>query len=341
MKRGMLVKAIVKYRVNAENHTTLGKVVPLPAPYVLLVDPVNVCNFKCKFCPTGNQKLIRSTGRYQGMLDFKLFTKIIDDLKDFDEPIRVLRLYKEGEPLLNPAFADMVKYAWKSKLVRKIDTTTNGALLNPTLNRKIIEAGLGQINISVNGVNSEQIYYYTKTRVDFDQYIANIKDLYENRGDCEISVKAIKENLSEEEQKRFFNIFGNISNRVALENLSPAWPDFTFDKSIKMNFVSGNYGQEIIERKVCPYIFYIMVVNSSGKASTCVGDWPNKLIVGDLKKQTVKEVWQGPLLTQHRIAHLEGHRKDNAFCGACQVVSHGTIDNLDPYVEEILRRMKQ
>lgn len=335
------MKAIVKYRVNAEDHVTLGKVAPLSAPYVLLVDPVNVCNFKCKFCPTGNHELIRTTGRYQGMLDFKLFTKIIDDLKDFDEPIRVLRLYKEGEPLLNPVFADMVEYAWKSKLVRKIDTTTNGALLNPTLNRAIIDAGLGQINISVNGVSAEQIYYYTRTKIDFDQYVANIRDLYENRGDCEISIKAIKENLSAEEQKRFFDIFGNISNRIALENLSPAWPDFKFDESMKMEFASGNYGQQIIERKVCPYIFYVMVVNSSGRASTCVGDWPNKLIVGDLTTQTVKEVWRGALLNEHRIAHLKGHRKDNAFCKVCQVVSHGTIDNLDAYAEEVLKRMKR
>lgn len=335
------MKAIVKYRVNAESHTTLGKVAPLSAPYVLLVDPVNVCNFKCKFCPTGNQELIRATGRYQGMLDFKLFTKIVDDLKEFNEPIRVLRLYKEGEPLLNPDFADMVKYARDSKLVRKIDTTTNGVLLNPTLNRKLISAGLGQINISVNGVSAEQIYYYTRTKIDFDQYVANIRDLYQNRGNCEVSIKAIKENLNEEERKRFFDVFGDISNRVALENLSPAWPDFKFDESIKMEFVSGNYGQEIVERKVCPYIFYIMVVNSSGKASTCVGDWPNKLIVGDLKTQTVKEVWQGLLLNQHRIAHLKGKRSDNAFCRVCQVVSHGTIDNLDPYADEILKRMEQ
>lgn len=321
-----------------ENHVELGKVVPLKQPYVLLIDPSNLCNFKCKFCPTGNKELIKSTGRYQGLLDFDLYKKVIDDLKEFSEPIRVLRLYKEGEPLVNPNFAKMIKYAKESGFVKKIDTTSNGALLNPKLNGEIIEAGLDQINISVNGISSEQIYYYTNTKVDFSEYVKNIRDLYENRGNCEISIKSIKENLTPDEQKRFFDIFGEISNRIVLENLSPAWPQFEFT-DIKMEFNSGNYGQEIIERKVCPYIFYIMVLNSDGRASTCVGDWPNKLIVGDSRIQSIKEIWQGKLLNEHRINHLKGKRNLNSFCGDCQVVSHGTLDNLDKYSDDILKRM--
>ncbi len=334
------MKASVKYRVNMEEHSVLGEVAPLSAPYVLLVDPSNLCNFRCKFCPTGNDQLIRSTNRYNGLLDFDLFKKIINDLNEFDEPVRVLRLYKEGEPLIHPKFPDMVKYAKDSGFIQKVDTTTNGALLNPELNRKIIQAGLGQINISVNGINSEQIYHYTKAKINFDTYVNNIKNLYENRGNCEISIKAIKENLSDDEQKKFFDIFGNICNRIVLEHLSPAWPKFEFANDIQKEFPCGNYGQEILERNICPYIFYIMVINSSGKASTCVGDWPNKLIVGDLKTESVKKVWQGELLNKHRIAHLKGRRNDNDFCGACQVVSHGTLDNLDEYAENILKRMQ-
>jgi MoaA/NifB/PqqE/SkfB family radical SAM enzyme len=331
---------VIKSRVNIENHITLGEAIPLKAPFVLLIDPCNLCNFKCKFCPSGNQQLIKKIGRYQGMLDFELYKKIIDDLNEFDEPIKTLRLYKEGEPLLNPRFADMIKYAKDSKLVRRIDTTTNGALLNPELNRKIISAGLSQINISVNGVSAEQIYYYTRTKIDFNKYIENIKDLYENRGNCEISIKSIKENLNENEQKIFFDIFGNIANRIFLENLSPAWPQFKFHQDIPSEFICGNYGQEIIHRKICPYIFYIMVINASGKASTCVGDWPNKLIVGDLKTQSVKNVWLGNILNTYRIMHLKGERVNCEFCRDCEVVSHGTIDNLDLYAEDILKRMK-
>jgi radical SAM protein with 4Fe4S-binding SPASM domain len=333
------VKAKIKYRVNMENHVELGEVAPLKAPFVLLIDPSNLCNYKCKFCPTGNRELIKSTGRYNGLLDFDLYKKIIDDIAEFDEPIKTLRLYKEGEPLVNPHFADMIAYAKKSGLVKRIDTTSNGALLNPKVNRAIIEAGLDQINISVNGVSTEQLEFYTQTKANFDEYVKNIKDLYENRGNCEISIKSIAENLTEDEQKKFFDIFGNISNRIVLEHLSPAWPQFKFHHDIKMEYTTGNYGQEVIERKVCPYIFYIMVVNSDGRVSTCVGDWPNKNILGDLRKQSVKEVWQGETLRMYQLAHLRGLRKYNHFCGDCEVVTYGTLDNMDKYANDILKRM--
>ena len=29
---------------------------------ILFVDPSSVCNFKCRFCPTGNHELIKKTG---------------------------------------------------------------------------------------------------------------------------------------------------------------------------------------------------------------------------------------------------------------------------------------
>lgn len=334
------MKAKIQNRIDAKHHVNLGKVVPLEIPFVLLIDPSSICNFRCKFCPTANRELIKKTGRYQGILDFEVFKKIIDDLKEFSEPIKVLRLYKQGEPLINPRFSDMVKYAKNSTRVLRVDTTTNGALLSPKINRQIIEAGIDQINISVNGVSSEQIYKFSRTKIDFKKYVDNIRDLYENKGKCEIYIKSIKDNLSLKEQEDFFNIFGNISDRIFLENLSPAWPTFEFDE-IKMKFDAGHYGQPIIKKQVCPYIFYIMVINSDGTTSLCVGDWKNQLGYGDVRKQSVKDIWLGDIINSYRIANLEGRRGDNAFCNACQVISHGTLENIDAYAKEIRKRIYQ
>lgn len=332
------MKAKIKTRVDEENHVILGEVLPLKTPFVLLIDPSSLCNFRCKFCPTGNQTLIRETGRYQGVLDFNLFKKIIDDLGEFSEPVKVLRLYKEGEPLINPHFSDMIKYARDSKRVLKIDTTTNGVLLNSKLNRQIAAAGLDQINISVNGVSSEQIYKFTNAKIDFEKYIDNIRDFYENKGNCEVYIKAIKQNLSPDEQAKFLDIFGNISDRIFFENLSPAWPEFEFD-GMDMKFSAGHYGQPIEARQVCPYIFYIMVINSDGKTSLCVGDWKHQLGYGDTRKQSVRDIWLGDIANSYRMAHLENRRGEIDFCKNCQVITHGTLDNIDKYAAEIKQKL--
>ena len=119
------MKAQIKPRINLEGRTPLETVIPLSTPFVVFVDPASACNFQCTFCPTGLRDMIRDTGRYQGAMRFELFTKIIDDLDAFERPIRVLRLYKDGEPFLNKRLADMIAYAKASGRVEYIDTTTN------------------------------------------------------------------------------------------------------------------------------------------------------------------------------------------------------------------------
>ena len=38
-------------------------VLPLNVPLVIFIDPSNVCNFKCIFCPTGDDKLLSKINR--------------------------------------------------------------------------------------------------------------------------------------------------------------------------------------------------------------------------------------------------------------------------------------
>ena len=48
----------------------------------------------------------------------------------------------------------MIEYARKSGKFETIDFTTNGTLLHPELNRKLIDAGLSRINISVEALDA-------------------------------------------------------------------------------------------------------------------------------------------------------------------------------------------
>ena len=230
---------------------------------------------------------------------------------------------------------------------------TNAPVNTVTYNKTAIEERTGnvyeaitimakranQINISINGVAKEHFMDLTKSRVDFEKFVDNIRDLYENKGQCEIYLKGIKENLSPKDQEKFFEIFGDLADRIYLEHLSPAWPGYQFD-NLEMKFDTGHYGQPILERKVCPYIFYIMVINSDGTVSLCVQDWSRKLVVGDTREQSVREIWQGEAINAHRIAHLEMKRKENPTCGVCSVMAHGVLDNIDAFAPQILEKMK-
>jgi radical SAM protein with 4Fe4S-binding SPASM domain len=333
------MKAANKPRINLENRTRLETVIPIPTPFVLFVDPASACNFRCSFCPTGDRELIRSTGRWQGAMDFDVFRKVIDDLAAFDSPLKVLRLYKEGEPLLNKRFSDMVAYAKQSGRVEYVDTTTNAYLLTPERSLEVIASGLDRINISVDGLSDKDYVKYTDTEVNFEKFVKNVKFFYENRKNCEVCIKMPGDLLSDAEKEFFFTTFGDIADRISLENFAPCWPEFDVEGNLGINITLGIYNNPIKEVDTCPYIFYSMAVNSDGSVSLCFLDWARKLPIGDVRTQSLLEIWQGEEMFNHRLAHLQGKRKDNQTCGSCGQLSHCLPDNIDPYVGELEKKL--
>jgi len=323
-----------------KERTRLETVIPLETPFILYVDPSSACNLNCSFCPCGGAHKELWTPEKQksiGIMDMDLFKKIVDDCNGFMDKIKVLRLYKEGEPLVNPHFAEMVAYAKESNRFIGIDTTTNGTLLNPKLNREIIKAGLTRIHISVEGLSSREYEDICGKKIDFDEFRANLKDLYDHKGDCHIFIKTIVENCSEldEEKKKekFYNLFGDICDEISFEHVAPCWPGF--DKQLYSEEV-GIYGNKVQECTVCPRLFYILTINSDGAASRCIVDWNRKMIFGDVHNNTVPELWK--MMDEYRIEHLKGNRRKMIGCDDCLEIETAAIDNIDKYRKELLEK---
>ena len=334
------MKAQIKPRINLEDRTRLEEVIPLPTPMILFVDPASACNFECSFCPTGDKALIKETGRFVGRMTLELFKKVIDDLKDFDRPIKVLRLYKDGEPFLNKNLAGMVAYAKASGRVDYIDTTTNGSLIDPGRVGPVIEAGLDRINISVDGLNRQQYLEFTKFDFDFDAFLQNLKWLYAHKGNCEIAIKIPGELLAKEQTQRFYELFGDYCDRISIENFAPCWPQFDVEDRTGVRITQGIYNQPITSTETCPYLFYSMSVNADGLVSSCFLDWGRKLIVGDARNDSLKEIWSSEAFDRLRLQHLEGRRSEHPVCGKCGQLTHCLPDSIDPYRQELLDRFK-
>lgn len=334
------MKAEIKPRIDLKNRTRLETVIPLRTPFIINIDPCDTCNFMCKFCPTGDRDLMRAThGRNHGPMDFELYKKIIDGICQFEDKVKVIRLYKDGEPLLNPHFADMVAYAKQSGCCNRVDTTTNATLLTPELSKKIIAAGLDRINISVEGVNNEQYLDFSKYKIDFNKFVQNIRFFYENRKQCEMVVKINGDILTEEQKQEFYNTFGDITDGIFIESIMDCWPEFKQEK-VTVNPERGIYGQKIEEVSVCPYVFYSFGINSNGTYSLCFLDWQRKLSLGNVNHRTPKEVWESDEFKQYQKLFLRGERKSHPICGKCGQLKQGQPDNIDCYAEEIIKRME-
>jgi hypothetical protein len=186
-------------------------------------------------------------------------------------------------------------------------------------------------------MDSEQYFSFSGRRVKFDELVENIRDLFGRRGDCEIIIKINGDVISADDQKRFLGTFGEIADGVFIEHVMSCWPQFDLEiRGVPAHKKLGVYGQPIKEVICCPYIFYSFSINSDGTASACFLDWERKLVIGDAKKQSIKEIWAGVQLRAHQLMMLRGERKGHPICGNCGQMSHGMPDNIDPYREMLL-----
>ncbi len=334
------MKAEVKPRINLEGRTPLQDVIPLSTPFVVFVDPASACNFQCPFCPTGHRDMIEETGRFQGVMKLDLFQKVIDDIGQFERPIKVLRMYKDGEPFLNKRLAEMIAYAKASGVIEYIDTTTNGSLITPERLGPVLEAGLDKINVSVDGMTNEQYKRFTGYDFDFAKFVEQIKWLDANKGNCEVVIKIPGELITEAQRQEFYDTFGDYCDRIFIENFAPCWPEFDVEAFTGVTITQGIYQHPISDTDTCPYIFYSISVNADGLVSSCFLDWGRKLIVGDVNQDSLKAIWHSDKMNELRLKHLEGRRKSLPVCSQCGQLSHCLPDNIDAFREAILPRFR-
>ncbi len=331
-------KRIEAKDLRCKKREPLAEKIPLPAPYVVYIEPSNLCNFKCIFCPTGDPELLKKVKRPAGNMSMELFRKIVDELADLETEIRLVNLYKDGEPLVNPLFPEMVAYLKQSGITKRIWTKTNGSLLNPEMNRRLIAAGLDWIGISVEAISREGYQKTAGVKLDYDRFRENIADLYQNRGNCEIYIKIADSGLSPEEVEQFYQDFSGICDFCAVEKLM-GW-SYSNIKDFTLGTTPDTYdGLPFTEKDVCPYPFYVMAFNFNGTVSLCGNDWSHSTVVGDASIEKVKDIWNGSRLFKFRQMLLEGRRHQNKACGDCYYLKI-VPDNIDLEREKILKKLK-
>jgi MoaA/NifB/PqqE/SkfB family radical SAM enzyme len=318
-------------RIQLEKRTDLKSEIPLETPYCIFVDPSSCCNFKCTFCM--NQKM-----KVANVMKFDLFQKVIDDLQEFKSPVKTIRLYGFGEPLINPRFCDMVKYAKSSDRVLGVDTTTNASLLDDNLIASLVDSEIDRINVSVEAMSTEKYVSFTRNKsVSFEEIVQNVGKLFGAKRKTVIFAKINGDYLSEDEKRRFIETFSPITDGCDIEHTMNCWRDFQVDN---VNKEVGIYGQPLKEVMVCPYVFYSFMVHSDGYASLCFLDWNKKLIVGDAKNESLKSLWQDAAFDKFRKMMLHKERKDNPICRNCQQLVAGMPVDLDDHAEGILKRLQ-
>lgn len=141
-------------------------------PKEIILEPTNVCNLRCPVCPT-----TFAMGRERGFMDPTLFESVIDEFKDLPHK-PAISLNFAGEPTLNKNISRFIEYA--SRHGHMTFVSTNATVLKPELCNALIEAGLSEIHLCIDGGTKESHEAY-RVGSRFDVVRQNIEDFIKAR----------------------------------------------------------------------------------------------------------------------------------------------------------------
>ena len=272
------------------------------APTHLIIEPVSACNIRCIMCFQVD-KTFSNNSEFMGNMDLELFKKTIDDAQNIG--IQAVTLTGRGEPTLHPKFGEMVAYCKDKFFDLKINT--NATRLNEKLMRTIIESGVSDLVFSVDSYEKDE---YESIRVlgIFEDVSNNIKKFKEINDSyptsrCATRVSGVKINEKQNIQE-FTKYWKEYVDHVVMVEMSERWD--TYNNKVE-------HGSS----HPCNFLWGEMYVWYDGKCNPCDVDYKSELQVGNIKENSIKEIWNGELYKKLRDSHLSGNRNQCFPCDRC------------------------
>ena len=292
---------------------------PKGMPISISLEPTTSCNLRCPECPSG----LRSFTRPTGMLDPILFRNTIDQLY---KTLTYLIFYFQGEPYLHKEFIDLVRYASEKKIYTA--TSTNGHYLNDENARKTVESGLDRLIISLDGT-TQDVYQQYRVGGNIEKVLEGARNIVKwkkklgsKKPYTVFQFLVVQPNEHQiESVKKLAKEIGvdNVGLKTAqiydYKNGSPLIPTIDYYSRYNNN---GN-GTYSIKNKLldhCWKMWHSCVITWDGLVVPCCFDKDAEYVMGDLKKHSFHQIWNGEKYMNFRKALLKG-RSEIDMCKNC------------------------
>ncbi len=276
------------------------------------------CNYTCQMCPQSNPGRGKNFTRKMKISEFERILDMI--VPKYGNP--QINLEGSGEPTMAkdlPVYVSAVK-----KRGLKCFMYCNGARLNGEFMRKVIDAGIDFVRVSVIGYNRD-LYKKWMNIDNFNLILSNLKEIKQyiksSGSTCQLSTyHLITDNNSEEFEIEEYK--KNVIDKVGLDR-SYIW---------KMHNWSGNYENKNerigLKKTSCGRPFApeitIRAGGEEGRTAAMVPCCqtlgpPNeeKSILGHLDKQTFEDVYFGEKYENLRDAHTRKAFDEIDYCKNC------------------------
>lgn len=276
----------------------------------LVVEPSSVCDLSCRFCDLHSGRY-RDVKQYKGKMTLAVWKMLMSQIGVLGYKLEQLQIHGNGEPLLNKDIVKMVACA--KPIAKKIRLTTNGVKLTPTMTRKLVEAGVDEIWISLD-IADDLLYNEFKGKDKYDTVRHNIcMAVAFMEMQSENASLIIKYPISDSNKTYGVNqYFG--------ESVVKEFGWFTANSQkvhLKGMPVVAMTGGKTTYESPCEIPFYSLFVKFDGRVSLCCADFRDDLTMGNIYMDSLKEIIDGPFLRLMRLRHLDGKFKNIPLCRTC------------------------
>lgn len=291
-------------------------------PFVYNIETTNACNMKCKMCPRTTMMT-----RYIETITIDLFCKIVDQLKphkkgkweewerfvqakygikatDMSENHfflyvipKVIQLHGYGDPLLDKNMGVFVKMLADKGFYSYF--SCNPANIDIEKTMEMFENGLNYIKYSIESVDDERHKAIRGNASNFTESynkILKILHIKKEKGFKTVIVITMLD-LNKKWQKEDFS---------KLKKLFEGKDVYIYMKSEDQQWYrKDHHGTCSIHwSEFCKHPWMSMTVKSNGDAAMCMEDFNNEIILGNVKEESLFNIWNGERYKKFRDDHF-------------------------------------
>lgn len=287
-----------------------------PAAYE--IQTTNRCNGHCLVCPHESVKQVYQT------MDMVLFQRILDEISDEEEPVRIV-LYLNGEPFLDEHFGERLQYVRQRCPHALIEVSTNLSVLRKDIFEAIKKCDIDDFRISCFGFFKET-YEKVMPGLKYETFLSNMEYLldFRNKYDRLENVSLTMLDIPElkggewEQAKKFcedhcmtFNFWGYLDRAGNVKRQSNHVLITEEDERNKIYTCAQNRHMERM---------HILV---DGTVILCCQDWRREYVLGSLKTNTLQEIWKSEDYEKIRMQIDQKGYPYPVICKRCKILLEG------------------
>lgn len=329
--------------VYPKDRQILHEIVPLDTPFLIDFHVSNICNFRCNYClQSASQQTFDNSGFKREFMSWETFKLGVSQIKDFPHKLKQLTFVGQGEPTLNKRLVEMITEVRKADIAETVMLITNASTLSPDYNQQLVDAGLQVLRISLQGMSASKYQQISQAKIDWEKFYYNIVNFSRIRGECKLKVKIADTALEEGDEQKFYELFGEICDAVAIEHIFDSYAHLGREIEVPLVETSKNrFGHPIQKVNVCWFPFIRMDFRSDGVFSNCCG-----ALFGfekNIRDSSMVHQWNSQEMNKMRKDFLLHDLSKYTACQKCHILSGDfhPEDILDGYENEILARMQE